>query len=125
MSADTAGAPTSFDRGGWGWLFQRITAAFLIVVLAFHFFLLHFYHHAYEVTFAGTNARMSDVGYFATMWLFLVTATFHGVNGIYNAMVNQGIKGMQKRAAQGILGLAAVLLVVQGTRVALHMNGFL
>ena len=125
MSADTAGAPTSFDRGGWGWLFQRVTAAFLIVVLAFHFFLLHFYHHAYEVTFAGTNARMSDIGYFATMWLILVTATFHGVNGIYNAMINQGIQGTQKRVAQGILGLAAVLLVVQGTRVALYMNGFL
>jgi succinate dehydrogenase / fumarate reductase membrane anchor subunit len=68
---------------------------------------------------------MSQVGYFATMWLFLVTATFHGVNGIYNAMVNQGIEGMQKRAAQGILGVAGLLLVVQGTRVALHMNGFL
>jgi len=125
MSADTAGAPTSFERGGWGWLFQRVTAAFLIVVLAFHFFLLHFYHHAYEVTFAGTNARMSDIGYFLTMWLFLVTATFHGVNGIYNAMINQGIRGTQKRVAQGILGLAALLLVVQGTRVALYMNGFL
>jgi succinate dehydrogenase / fumarate reductase membrane anchor subunit len=125
MAAETSGAPTSFERGGWGWLFQRITAAFLIVVLAFHFFLLHFYHHAYEVTFAATNVRMSQLGYFATMWLFLVTATFHGVNGIYNAMVNQGIEGMQKRAAQGILGLAGLLLVVQGTRVALHMNGFL
>ncbi|MFC6955149.1 succinate dehydrogenase hydrophobic membrane anchor subunit [Halorubellus litoreus] len=122
MAAETSGAPTSFERGGWGWLFQRITAAFLIVVLAFHFFLLHFYHHAYEITFAGTSARMSQVGYFATMWLFLVTATFHGVNGIYNAMVNQGIKGIQKRAAQGILGLAGVLLVVQGTRVALAMT---
>jgi len=122
MAAESAGAPTSFDRGGWGWLFQRITAAFLIVVLAFHFFLLHFYNHAYEVTFAGTSARMSQVGYFATMWLFLVTATFHGVNGIYNAMVNQGIEGVQKRAVQAILGLAGLLLIVQGTNVALAMT---
>jgi succinate dehydrogenase / fumarate reductase membrane anchor subunit len=125
MSTDTAGAPTSFDRGGWGWLFQRITAAFLIVVLAFHFFLLHFYHHAYEITFAGTSARMGQLSYFATMWLFLVAATFHGVNGMYNAMVNQGIKGVQKRAVQVVLGVAGLLLVVQGTRVALVMNGFL
>lgn len=122
MAADTAGAPTSFDRGGWGWLFQRITAAFLIVVLAFHFFLLHFYNHAYEIQFAGTQARMSQVGYFVTMWLFLVTATFHGVNGIYNAMLNQGITGTRKRAAQVILGVAALLLVAQGTRVAVAMT---
>ncbi|WP_267644162.1 succinate dehydrogenase hydrophobic membrane anchor subunit [Haloarchaeobius amylolyticus] len=120
-----AGAPTSFERGGWGWLFQRITAAFLVVVLAFHFFLLHFYHHAFEITFAGTTARMQDLGYFATMWLFLVTATFHGVNGVYNALVNQGISGSAKTAVKGVLALAGLLLVVQGTRVALVMNGFL
>ncbi|WP_435335631.1 succinate dehydrogenase hydrophobic membrane anchor subunit [Haloarchaeobius sp. TZWWS8] len=121
----STGAPTSFERGGWGWLFQRITAAFLVVVLAFHFFLLHFYHHAFEITFMGTQARMQDVGYFATMWLFLVTATFHGVNGIYNALVNQGISGGQKTAMKGVLALAGFLLVAQGTRVALVMNGFL
>jgi succinate dehydrogenase / fumarate reductase membrane anchor subunit len=122
MAAESTGAPTSFERGGWGWLFQRITAAFLIVVLAFHFFLLHFYNHAYEITFAGTQARMSQVGYFATMWLFLVTATFHGVNGIYNALLNQGIQGTQKRVVQAILGVAGLLLVAQGTRVALAMT---
>ncbi|PSQ11091.1 succinate dehydrogenase, partial [Halobacteriales archaeon QS_7_68_65] len=67
---------SSFDRRGWRWFAQRLTAVFLIVVLAFHFMLLHFVNHAYEITFAGTTARMSQVGYFATMVLFLVTATF-------------------------------------------------
>jgi succinate dehydrogenase / fumarate reductase membrane anchor subunit len=114
---------SSFDRRGWRWLLQRLTAAFLVVVLAFHFFLLHFVHHAADITFAGTRVRMSNLGYFATMWLFLVTATFHGVNGVYNALVNQGIAGTQKRAAQVVLVLAGVLLVVQGTRVAVVMAG--
>ncbi len=113
---------SSFDRRGWRWLLQRVTAAFLVVVLAFHFFLLHFVHHAAEITFAGTQARMSTVGYFATMWLFLVTATFHGVNGVYNALVNQGIAGTQKRVAKVVLVAASVLLIVQGTRVALAMS---
>ncbi|MFD1645032.1 succinate dehydrogenase [Haloarchaeobius litoreus] len=121
----SAGAPTSFERGGRMWLLQRVTAAFLVVVLAFHFFLLHFYHHAFEITLMGTQTRMQDVGYFATMWLFLVTATFHGVNGVYNALVNQGISGTPKTAVKVILGLAGLLLVAQGTRVALYMNGFL
>ncbi len=116
---------SSFDRGGRRWLFQRLTAVFLIGVLSFHFILLHFVNHAAEITFAGTQVRMSQVGYFATMWLFLVTATFHGVNGVYNALVNQGITGTAKRAVAGVLVLSGVLLIVQGTRVALAMTNLL
>ncbi|MFB6140536.1 MAG: succinate dehydrogenase hydrophobic membrane anchor subunit [Halosimplex sp.] len=116
---------SSFDRGGTRWLLQRLTAAFLVGVLAFHFFLLHFVNHAAEITFAGSQARMSQVGYFATMWLFLVTATFHGVNGVYNALVNQGLSGGAKRAVGAVLALASVALIVQGTRVALAMTNLL
>jgi succinate dehydrogenase / fumarate reductase membrane anchor subunit len=114
---------SSFERGGRLWLLQRLTAVFLIGVLAFHFLLLHFVNHAAEITFAGTQARMEQWGYFATMWLFLVAATFHGVNGVYNALINQGLDGTQKRAVKWVLVLASVLLIAQGTRVALGMAG--
>jgi len=113
---------SSFQRGGTRWLLQRLTAVFLIGVLAFHFMLLHFVNHAAEITFVGTQTRMSQVGYFVTMWLFLVTATFHGVNGVYNALVNMGLDGTRKRAVGGVLALAGLLLVAQGTRVALAMT---
>ena len=116
---------SSFERGGRRWLLQRLTAVFLIGVLAFHFLLLHFANHAADITFAGTQARMDQLSYFATMWLFLVTATFHGVNGVYHALVNQGISGTQKTAIKYVLIIASVLLVAQGTRVALAMNGLL
>jgi len=114
---------TTFAPGGTAWLLQRITAAFLIVTLAFHFFQLHFWNHAYEVTFSGTRARMSQPGYFAAMWLFLVTATFHGVNGVYAALVNQGLSGTPKRVVKWGLAFAGLLLIVQGTRVAFTMAG--
>jgi len=114
---------SSFTPDGTAWFLQRITAAFLVVVLAFHFFLLHFWNHAYEITFAGTNARMTTPTYFATMWLFLVTATFHGVNGVYSALVNQGLDGTAKTAIKALLILAGLGLIVQGTRVAMAMAG--
>lgn len=117
--------PSSFDRRGWRWLVQRITAAFLVVVLAFHFMLLHFVNHAAEIQFAGTSARMSQWGYAITMILFLLTATFHGINGVYTALENQGIAGHSKRAVLAVLVLAGFLLAVQGVRLALAMNGFL
>jgi succinate dehydrogenase / fumarate reductase membrane anchor subunit len=114
---------SSFDRKGMRWFLQRVTAVFLIGVLAFHFMLLHFVNHAAEITFAGTQMRMQQAGYFATMWLFLATATFHGVNGVYNALVNQGLAGTQKSVVKGVLVAASLLLIAQGTRVALAMAG--
>ncbi len=114
---------SSFERGGTRWLLQRVTAVFLIAVLAFHFLLLHFVNHAAEIQLAGTQARMSQFGYFATMVAFLVTATFHGVNGVYNALINQGLSGTRKTAVKWVLVAASVLLVAQGVRVAVVMAG--
>ncbi|MFB6079712.1 MAG: succinate dehydrogenase hydrophobic membrane anchor subunit [Haloferacaceae archaeon] len=109
---------TSFDPGGRGWLLQRITAAFLIVVLAFHFLLLHFVYHAEEVTFALSRARMEQLTYYSLMVLFLVAATFHGVNGVYNALVNQGLSGTKRTVVKWVLVVASVVLIVQGIRTA-------
>ncbi|WP_227374110.1 succinate dehydrogenase hydrophobic membrane anchor subunit [Haladaptatus halobius] len=116
---------SSFRSGSLPWLLQRVTAAFLVVVLAFHFFLLHFVHHPANIEFAGTRARMSQWGYFLTMTFFLVTATFHGVNGVYAALLNQGLTGSQKTAVKWVLVVAGVLLAAQGTYVALVMNGMI
>ncbi|MEF8780639.1 MAG: succinate dehydrogenase [Haloferacaceae archaeon] len=109
---------TSFRQGGTMWLLQRITAAFLIVVLAFHFFLLHFVHHADEVSFAMTAGRMEQLSYYSLMVLFLVTATFHGVNGVYNALINQGLSGTRRTAVKWLLVVASVAVVAQGIRTA-------
>ena len=113
---------SSFEPKGTRWFLQRLTAGFLVVVLAYHFVLLHFVNHAAEITFAGSTARMSQVGYFSTMVLFLVTATFHGVNGVYNALVNQGIDGTPRAAVKWLLAVAGVMLIVQGTRVSLALT---
>jgi succinate dehydrogenase / fumarate reductase membrane anchor subunit len=109
---------SSFERGGRLWLWQRITAAFLVVVLAFHFFLLHFVNHAAEVTFGMSAARMEQWTYYSLMILFLLTATFHGVNGVYNALINQGLDGRKRTVVKWTLVVASVVLVVQGVRTA-------
>jgi len=114
---------SSFDRKGTRWLIQRITAAFLVLVLAYHFMMLHFVNHAAEITFAGTQVRMSQIGYFATMVLFLIAGAFHGVNGVYNALVNQGLDGTQKTVVKWLLVVAGTVLILQGIRVASAMTG--
>ena len=114
---------SSFEPGGRRWLWQRITAAFLAVVLAFHFFLLHFVNHAAEVTFAASSARMSQWTYYSLMVLFLLTATFHGVNGVYNALINQGLSGRRRQAVKWTLIAASAVLIVQGVRTANEWAG--
>jgi succinate dehydrogenase / fumarate reductase membrane anchor subunit len=115
---------SSFQPGGRRWLWQRLTAGFLVIVLAFHFFLLHFVHHADEVTFAMSSARMEQLSYFSLMILFLITATFHGVNGVYNALINQGLEGTQRTAVKWTLIVASAVLIVQGVRTANAWAGF-
>ena len=109
---------SSFTEGGRLWLWQRITAAFLVVVLAFHFFLLHFVYHADEVTFGLSAARMQTWTYYSLMVLFLITATFHGVNGVYNALINQGLTGPKRQVVKWTLVVASGILLVQGIRTA-------
>jgi len=115
---------SSFERGSLRWLLQRVTAVFLVGALAFHFVLLHFVNHAAEIEFAGTEARMGSLIYFSLMITFLVTATFHGVNGVFNGLVNMGLTGRKKRIVAAVLALASLLLVAQGIRVAIAMGGF-
>ena len=109
---------SSFTEGGRLWFVQRLTAAFLVIVLAFHFFLLHFVHHADEVTFLMSQSRMTSWTYYSLMILFLFTATFHGVNGVYNALINQGLTGTKRQAAKWTLVAASIVLLVQGVRTA-------
>ena len=114
---------SSFQRDSWRWYLQRITAVFLIGALAFHFITLHFINHAADITFAGTEARMSQIGYFSLMVTFLITGAFHGVNGVYNGLVNLGLSGRPKKVVAAILIVATLLLIVQGLRVAVAMTG--
>ena len=114
---------SSFEPKGTRWLLQRLTAAFLVIVLAFHFMQLHFVNHAADVTFAGTSARMSQPGYFVAMVGFGLTATFHGVNGVYNGLVNQGLDGTGKQVVKYGLIIAGLLLSAQILRLAFVMAG--
>ena len=113
---------SSFEPNSTLWLLQRVTAVFLIGVLAYHFLWLHFVNHAADITFAGTQARMSQIGYFVTMVLFLIAGAFHGLNGVYNALVNQGLDGTPKTVVKWLLVIAGLVLIVQGLRVAAAMT---
>ena len=114
---------SSFTEGGRLWFVQRLTAAFLVIVLAFHFFLLHFVHHADEVTFLMSQARMTNLPYYSLMILFLFTATFHVAMGVDNEMVNTGLTGTKRTAAQAQLISVRPVLLEKGGQQAHAVAG--
>lgn len=114
---------SSFANHGRLWFLQRVSAALLIFLLAFHFFQLHFVQHAADITFEGSQLRMENPIYYVTMLIFLFAATFHGLNGAYNALINQGLDGRAKVAVKWVLVLAGLALIVQGIRLANVLAG--
>lgn len=115
-------ARSSFAPGTWRWLLQRVTAVFLIGALAFHMLSLHGLNHAGEISFIQSQQRMSQVGYFAFMWVFLLTATVHGVTGVYTTLLNMGLAGRARRIVAALLVVVSTLMIVQGTRVAIALT---
>lgn len=115
-------ARSSFAPGTWRWLLQRVTAVFLIGALAFHMLSLHGLNHAGEISFIQSQQRMSQVGYFAFMWVFLLTATVHGVTGVYTTLLNMGLAGRARRIVAALLVVVSILMIVQGTRVAIALT---
>ncbi|WP_070364552.1 succinate dehydrogenase [Halodesulfurarchaeum formicicum] len=117
------GSRSTFRHGSLAWFLQRVTAVVLLFTLAFHFLWLHFVNHAAEVTLWGSALRMDRLSYLLLMVVFLLTAAFHGINGIYNALVNEGLSGRARRVTAWVLAIAGTILVVQGLRVSVALAG--
>lgn len=70
------------------WLLQRISAAFLAVLLAVHFWVGHYADWGEPVTFAGVHMRLQSAVFLLVDSLLLVSVTFHGLNGIRNILLD-------------------------------------
>ncbi len=75
---------------GWAWIWQRTTALFLAVGLLIHFWALHYiklFDEAKNIPAESrwVGARFLESPVFWTVFdgLLLVTALYHGLNGVY------------------------------------------
>ena len=112
-----------FESGSIAWFLQRLTAVVLLFTLAFHFIWLHYVNHAPEVTLWGSALRMNQLVYFLVMVVFLVTATFHAINGIYNALLNRGLSGRTRQVAFWAFTVFGLVVIVQGMRISFALAG--
>jgi len=98
----TAGGPASTNV--WLWLFQRITAVLLVIVLGLHLWLANFGQAS-----ASLRAMLGVI--------LLGLALFHGLNGVRTVILDFDV-GIQGRKLATVilllLGVASLLFGVHG-----------
>lgn len=68
--------------GGLLWLFQRISAIVLFILLLAHFVTYHFISEG-VIKYASIVEKMKAPWFNLVQFLFLITALYHGINGIW------------------------------------------
>jgi succinate dehydrogenase / fumarate reductase membrane anchor subunit len=82
--------------GLWPWFFQRVTAVYLAVGMIAHFYVLHF-SGAEATGFGAVTARFREPAWFCFDMSLLVTALYHGLNGLWNIMLDYGLDGTPRK----------------------------
>ncbi len=72
----------SSKTGALAWLLQRVTAVILFVLLMMHFITYHFIRGG-EFSYQGIVAKMQSPWFLMIQFLFLLTALYHGLNGVW------------------------------------------
>ncbi|MBI5524966.1 MAG: succinate dehydrogenase [Deltaproteobacteria bacterium] len=103
------------NRGLWPWLFQRLTAAFLVVGVGIHFVVLHFLIER-PVTLAKIAERLQSPAWVFFDVLLLLCALYHALNGLYGVLLDfsppQGLKRWSLWMLWAVGSVAALVGVV-------------
>jgi len=110
--------------GAFGWFFQRITGAILLITLLGHFWVLHFFppdHGA--ITYESVMQRLSHPLWRTFDLLFLVFGLYHGMNGVTLVIHDYVSSKGWRMALVGTLWVAAVFFLLIGSMTILGLAG--
>ena len=68
--------------GAMLWLFQRISAVILFIMIIFHFTTYHFISKG-VIKYAGVMSKIKSPWFNLIQFLFLISALYHGLNGVW------------------------------------------
>lgn len=72
---------TSGNTGAFSWFFQRISGIILVILLLFHFGIMH-YIGSGETTYKTVMQRLANPLFKTLDITFLLLALYHGFNGL-------------------------------------------
>jgi len=107
--------------GAIAWLLQRISAGVLFIILLFHFISYHFISKgAYE--WEKVVAKMQSPWFNLLQFLFLATALYHGLNGVWMVTEDYIHGKIARIVIFSILLLLGVSLFFVGTLTIFKMS---
>lgn len=94
------------------WLFQIITAIFMVFFLGVHLVLMHAYG-INNILIQAILDRLQDPWWKAFYIAFVVSITYHGLNGLRGIILDLGIKKI--KLLNGIFWVVAIITIIYGT----------
>jgi len=106
----------SAHRGGmWSWLFQRITAVLLIVMLAIHLIFTHILNIG-NLDYVSIGERLAHAGFIAVDVILLAAGIFHALNGLRMVLMDYWFTSRKRALALTIvLWVVGIAAMVYGT----------
>ena len=106
----------STHKGGmWSWLFQRITAVLLIVMLAIHLIFTHILSIG-DINYDSIGERLAHAGFVAVDIILLASVIFHALNGLRMVLMDYWLTSRKRAMVVTIvLWVVGIVAMVYGT----------
>ena len=101
--------------GAVAWLLQRISAVIVFILLMIHFYTYHFLSQGKAVTYSQVVAKVSTWWFPLFQFIFLVTALYHGMNGVWTIVEDYLANRYARLFCYSVLLAAAIALFFVGT----------
>jgi len=102
-------------KGTWAWLLQRVTAVLILVFLAIHIYLAHFSNLNDELlSWENVESRVQALPLLIVDYGLLITAIFHGLNGLRMVGFDFIVDRTKRRAVDVALWIAGIAAVIWG-----------
>ncbi len=101
--------------GTFEWLFQRVSGVALVLLLGFHFILIHFTGDPGPVTYDKVAPRLASPLYKAWELLFLVLALYHAMTGLKLVLDDYVHNHNARIWLNGLVWVAALALLIFGS----------
>jgi succinate dehydrogenase hydrophobic anchor subunit len=112
-------------KGTWAWLMQRVTAILIIVFLGIHIYLTHFANLDIDLLdWDKVEERVQALPILLVDYGLLVTAMYHGLNGLRMVAFDFVIARMKRRALDVAFWIIGIFATIWGLAIFGPFLGF-
>jgi len=106
---------TTKVAGSWPWFLQRVTAVLLVVLLAVHIVIDHFWNMStLDLKVSSIHLRLGQLIWIGVDWSMLAVVLFHGLNGTRTVMFDFDMFIKRKKWVDVGLWILGIAMLVWG-----------